>query len=86
MVERQNEYNLDLDAKTRESGLGTAEEVAGYLLTIATADRFTVEEFDELVGTLKGGDGIFEPLSQDETDAFDRAAGLIIVLPSFQLQ
>jgi uncharacterized protein (DUF1800 family) len=86
VVERPQNYNLDLDATIRDAGLETAEEVAGYLLTIATADRFTLEEYDALVGILKGEDGIFEPLVQNESAAFNRAAGLLIVLPSFQLQ
>lgn len=86
IVERTSVYNHDLEADVRDAGLETAEEVAAYLLTIATADHFTLEEYESLVGVLKGVDGIFEPRTQDETTAFDRAAGLLIVLPSFEMQ
>lgn len=87
-VERRDRSNLDLQTQITEAGLETAEEVAGYLLTIATADRFDLAEYDALVATLKGEDGIFEPLNpdQNESEAFERAAGLLVVLPSFQLQ
>ncbi len=87
-VERRDRSNLDLETKITEAGLETAEEVAGYLLTIATADRFDLAEYEAMVATLKGEDGIFEPLNpdQDESEAFERAAGLLVVLPSFQLQ
>ncbi len=86
VVERPGTYNLDLSTKIREAGLETAEEVAGYLLSVATADRFALDEYENMVAVLKGADGIFEPLTRNETDAFNRAAGLLIVLPSFQLQ
>lgn len=86
VVERPGTYNIDLSTEIRQAGLETAEEVAGYLLTVATADRFTLEEYENMVSVLKGADGIFEPLTRNETDAFNRAAGLLIVLPSFQLQ
>lgn len=86
VVERANEYNFDIAAEIRDAGLETAEEVAGYLLSIATADRFAIDEYESMVAVLKGEDGIFEPLTQDESAAFSRAVGLLVVLPSFQLQ
>ncbi|MDP5086683.1 MAG: DUF1800 domain-containing protein [Yoonia sp.] len=87
-VERSSTHNLDLQTKIEEAGIETAEEVAAYLLTIATADRYSLEEYEQLVAVLKGMDGIFDPRNPDvnETDAFERAAGLLVVLPSFQLQ
>ncbi|MEO0655197.1 MAG: hypothetical protein AAFY77_10045, partial [Pseudomonadota bacterium] len=78
--------DIDLVADIADAGIETAEEVAGYLLTVATADQFTREEYEAVIATLKGDDGIFEPRMQDETRALERAMGLIVVLPSFQLQ
>ncbi|MFQ1699190.1 DUF1800 domain-containing protein [Loktanella agnita] len=86
IVERQDEYNIDIGAQIEDAGLETAEEVAAYLLTIATADRFTREEYETLVGVLKGEDGIFEPNMTNETSAFNRATGMLVVMPSFELQ
>ncbi|MEL7150365.1 MAG: DUF1800 family protein [Pseudomonadota bacterium] len=86
VVERRQDYGIDLMADIAEAGLETAEEVAAYLLAIGTADNFTLPEYEEVVGVLKGEDGIFEPRVQDETRALERAMGLIVVSPSFQLQ
>ena len=86
IAERRQDYGIDLAADITEAGLETAEEVAAYLLAIGTADQFTLGEFDQVVATLKGEDGIFEPRVQDETAALERAMGLIVVAPSFQLQ
>ena len=86
VVERRENYGIDLVADINDAGLETAEEVAAYLLAIATADQFTLPEFEEVVGVLKGEDGIFEPRVQDETRALEKAMGLIVVSPSFQLQ
>ena len=87
---RANEatYGITLEQDIEEAGLETAEEVAAYLLTIATADRFTSVEFDSVVSALKGEDGIFDPLAQgsNETAALRRAMGVIIATPSFLLQ
>ena len=86
VAERRQDYDIDLVADIADAGIETAEEVAGYLLTVATADQFTREEYEAVIATLKGDDGIFEPRMQDETRALERAMGLIVVLPSFQLQ
>ena len=86
VIEREGQYNFNLTGQVNDAGLETAEEVAAYMLTIATADRFSLEEFENMVDVLKGADGIFEPLTDDETRAMARAAGLLVVLPSFQLQ
>ncbi|MEM1066937.1 MAG: DUF1800 domain-containing protein, partial [Pseudomonadota bacterium] len=86
VAERRQEYGIDLAADIAAAGIETAEEVAGYLLTVATADQFTREEYEAVIAILKGDDGIFEPRVQDETRALERAMGLIAVLPSFQIQ
>lgn len=86
VVERTGTYGIDLGAMTEDAGLETAEEVAAFLLTIATADIYTLEEYEALVEVLKGEDGIFEPLTSNETTAFEKAGGLLAVLPSFLLQ
>lgn len=85
-VDNPGRYNIDLQAKIEAAGLETAEEVAAFMLTIATADRYTLEEYEALVGVLKGTDGIFEPLGRNEARALESASGLLIVLPSFLLQ
>ncbi len=81
-------YGLDLMDGINDAGLESAEEVASYMLTVATADRFSEEEFDAVLEALKGSDGIFEPRTpgNDETRALRRAMGMIVVTPSFQLQ
>ena len=86
IAERRQDYGIDLAVDVADAGLETAEEVASYLLAVGTADQYTLTEFDKLVEVLKGEDGIFEPRVQDETRAFERAMGLVVVSPSFQLQ
>lgn len=86
IAEQRQNYGIDLLADITDAGLETAEEVAAYLLTIATADRFSEEEYDALLAALKRADGIFEPRRTDETRALERAMGMIVVSPSFQLQ
>jgi hypothetical protein len=83
---RENDYNFDVGTMVADAGLVTAEEVAAYLLTIATADRFTLEEYEALIELLKDEDGIFDPVGQNEDEAYQRAVGLLVVLPSLQLQ
>jgi len=86
IAERRENYGIDLLADITDAGLETAEEVAAYLLTIATADRFAEEEYEALLVALKRSDGIFEPRRTNETRALERAMGIIAVSPSFQLQ
>ena len=86
IVERPGEYGIDLQGMIEDAGVQTAEEVAAFLLTIGTADRYSQEEYEAMVDVLKGEDGIFEPMARNERDAFERASGLLIVLPSFLLQ
>lgn len=83
---RTNTYDIDIESIALDAGLETAEEVAAFFLTIATADIYTLEEYEALVEVLKGEDGIFEPLTSNETPAFEKAGGLLAVLPSFSLQ
>jgi uncharacterized protein (DUF1800 family) len=86
ITENRQNYGIDLGADIAAAGLETAEEVAAYLLTIGTADRFRQDEFDAIVSVLKGPDMIFEPRVTNETLALERAMGLLVVMPSFQLQ
>ena len=86
VAERAERYGIDLQEDITDAGLETAEEVAAYILSTATADRFQRDEFEAMVATLKGEDGIFEPMVADEKAALDRAAGLLLVLSSFHLQ
>ena len=87
IAENRENYGIDLLEDVTDMGLESAEEVAAYLLTVATADRFTKQEFDRVVDVLKGNDG-FDPLSDgsDERRALERAMGLIVITPSFLLQ
>ena len=85
-AERRDELGIDLVADGIDAGLETAEEFAAYLLTVATADRFTREEYESLVAELKGTDGIFDPRNSDERRALERAMGLVLVMPSFAIQ
>lgn len=68
------------------SGMDTASGMAAYMLALTTADRFQSDEYDALVSELKGTDGIYDPKTRDESQAVNRAIGLITTLPSFQLQ
>ena len=86
LAQARSRHNANLQDAVIAAGLETAEEVAAYLLAVATVDRYRREEFDRLVVELKGSDGLFEPRSGDETDAFDRAIAMIAVMPSFHLQ
>ena len=86
VAERRENYGIDLLADINDAGLETAEEVAAFLLTIATADRFTEEEFDAVITALRREDGIFDPRNVEEDRALERAMGMIVVSPSFQLQ
>ncbi len=87
-MERRDQFNIDLEDEIDEYGLETAEEVAAYLLAIATTDRYRRDEYEAVVSVLKGSDGIFEPMVRDDRErrALDRAVGLLVTLPSFQLQ
>ena len=87
IVENPDRYGIDLLQDALDAGLETAEEVAGYLLTVSTGDRFTQQEFDKVVMVLNGTDG-FHPLDQegDETRSVRRALATIMATPSFQLQ
>jgi uncharacterized protein (DUF1800 family) len=86
ITENRERYGIDLVADINAAGLETAEEVAAYLLTIGTADRFRLDEFEAIVSVLKGPDGIFEPRVVNETLPLERAIGLLIVTPSFLVQ
>jgi uncharacterized protein (DUF1800 family) len=79
-------FDIDLRNFITRENLETAEEVAAYLLTIATADRYARDEYEQLVQVLKGTDGIFEPRVSDESVAVRKALAAILVMPSFQLQ
>ncbi|PJI84920.1 uncharacterized protein DUF1800 [Yoonia maricola] len=87
IVERPDLYGIDLLEAALDAGLETPEEVAGYLLTVATGDRFTKLEFDKVVQVLNGNDS-FEPLDPDgdESQAVRRALATIMATPSFLIQ
>lgn len=87
IAESRQNYGIDLLADIRDLELETAEEVAAYLLTVATADRFTKPEFDAVVDVLNGSNG-FDVASESfaTRNAVERAMGLILVTPSFLLQ
>ena len=86
VMRNADDYGIDTLGEVRAAGLETAEEVAAYLLALATADHYSLAEFEALVDVLKGEDGIFEPLVADESDALAQAKALLVVMPNFQVQ
>jgi len=88
LIRSSEAYGVDLLNDIQDANIESAEEVAAYLLTIATADRFTSVEFENVVAALKGEDGVFDPFGEgmNETAALRRAMGVIAVSPSFLLQ
>ncbi|MEO0370121.1 MAG: DUF1800 family protein [Pseudomonadota bacterium] len=86
LANQADTYGSDLQALVLDAGLQTAEETAAYMLAIATADRYREEEYEAVVRELKGTDGFFEPVTEDETRAFRRAIAIIAASPSFHLQ
>jgi uncharacterized protein (DUF1800 family) len=69
----------------KDAGMTTAQSAAAYLLALTAGDRYRQDEYDAVVAALKGTQG-FAPLTRDEEPALRRAVGLIITLPSVQLQ
>ncbi len=86
LAPRDDRFGVDTEDFIEANNLETAEEVVSYLLTIATADRFTQKEFEELVALVKGSDGIFEPLSRNENVAVEKLMIGIMTTPSFLRQ
>jgi len=86
IARQPDKYGFVTPVMVQSAGLETAEETAAYMLALATADRYREEEFAALVDVLKGDDGIFEPLLDDESFALRRGVGLVTVLPSFNMQ
>jgi uncharacterized protein (DUF1800 family) len=70
----------------------SAEAAAAYLLKLAAADRYSRREFDAVKNALLGTDGVFDPDAKTSTGAWAeevavrKAVGLILTLPSYQLQ
>lgn len=86
-------FNPGVIQEISDMGLETAEEVAAYMLTVATADRFTREEFEQMVNALNLTDKRFDQLvnsgrgfKRERDIALRRAAGMLIMLPSFHIQ
>ena len=86
LASRANRNGSDMQAEILDAGLETAEEVAAFLLGVATSDRYTLAEYEAVIAELKGADGIFEPATEDETIAFRRAIAIVSIAPSFHLQ
>lgn len=82
----ENRYGFKTTKFIYQNSLETAEIVAAYLLSIATGDRYRQAEFDHIVALLKGDDGEFQPLEQNEADQVRLAWRAVLVMPSFQLQ
>ena len=86
ITERLSRSNSDLQQQLVDAGLETPEEVAAYLLALATSDRYQLDEFEAVVAELRGTDGLFELRAEDESQALERAMSIIAVSPSFHLQ
>jgi uncharacterized protein (DUF1800 family) len=69
----------------KSADMTTAQAAAAYLLALGTSDRYRKDEYDAVVATLKGSAG-FNPAARDEDPVLRKAVGLIVTLPSYQLQ
>lgn len=72
----------------RDARMPTSEAAAAYLLALTAADRFRKDEYDLVVGALKGAAGApaFDLNAADAETRLRKAAGLLVTLPSVQLQ
>ncbi len=66
----------------KDAKMTTAESAAAYLFALMTADRFRKDEFDLVVTALKG----LDLNAANAEDRLRRAVGLMVTLPSVQLQ
>jgi uncharacterized protein (DUF1800 family) len=84
-----SDWNVKTDyrALVLNAGMRSPEAIAAYLLTLGTADRYRLDEFQAVVEAVIGADRTFD--ADDREDAqksVERAVGLIVTLPSYQLQ
>jgi uncharacterized protein (DUF1800 family) len=78
-------YTADFQALLVNANATTAEAAAAFLLGLGTGDRFRQDEFDAVVRILKGTDGKLD-LGTSQLSKIRGAIGLIVSLPSYQLQ
>lgn len=80
--------NTNYTQMMRDASMTTSEAAAAYLLALTAADRFRKDEFDLVVGALKGAAGQpgFDINSPEAENRLRKAAGLLVTLPSVQLQ
>jgi large repetitive protein len=77
----------DYIALVRNAGLRSPEAIAAYLLTIATSDRYRSDEFQSIVEALRGSDRLLDVDDDEDLErSVERAVGLIVALPSYQIQ
>jgi uncharacterized protein (DUF1800 family) len=69
----------------RDAQMTTAQAAAAYLLAITTSDRYRKDEYDKVVAALNGTDA-FDINRTDAEQRLRKAVGLIVTLPSYQLQ
>jgi large repetitive protein len=77
----------DYAGMMRSAGLRAPEAMAAYLMTISTADRYRLDEFQAVVEALRGADRRIDPDdAEDVKRSVERAVSLIVTLPSYQIQ
>ncbi len=75
-----------IEERMDENGIETAEEIAAYLLAIATTDQYQQDEFEAMLNVLQIGG---EPYWRDSvwaSRAIHRAIAMTHIIPSFSLQ
>jgi uncharacterized protein (DUF1800 family) len=70
----------------RDADMKTAQAAAAYLLALGNGDRYQKDEYDAVVAALRGTSLKFDPAAQNAEVSLRKAVGLIVTLPSYQLQ
>jgi large repetitive protein len=87
LVAQEWSIKRDYAGMMRAAGLRAPEAMAAYLMTIATADRYRLDEFQAVVEALRGSDRMINPDDpEDVKRSVERALSLIVTLPSYQIQ
>lgn len=77
--------NVDYVKLLSDANMRTAQAAAAYLLALTTSDRFRKDEYDSVVAILNQTRP-FDLAATDAAAKLRKAVGLIVTLPSVQLQ
>jgi uncharacterized protein (DUF1800 family) len=77
--------NANFTELAKSAGMTTAQSAAAYLLALGTSDRYRQDEYDMVVDALRSTDG-FDIKNANAEARLRKAVGLIVTLPSYQLQ